>query len=400
MNERIKKSLPVLVLALFGLGISIVAQVVHNRLATDENYASFCNVSATVNCDVVMSSGYASLAGIPVSAWAILYYLVMIATAAALMVVERARTRQRVAAATMVLAGWGLLFSIYMAVIAFAVLHTVCVMCSGLYLVSVGMFACVWRLRSQSQIRGRRQAAQRAGQDRWVLIGSAVAVVLLAAAGSWEAFGRSVNSSAPADVARERPDFYRWYLAQPVMQVPLDGGHARGNADAPVTIVEFSDFECGHCANFHRSVDDALHRFGQGIRVVFHHFPLNSECNPRLSAPLHREACLAAVASECAAEQGKFWQYHDLLFSNQQHLERDSLIAYATRLGLASDRFAACLDSPEPRARVQHDISEAADLGIDSTPTVFINGRLVKGALEPELLGAAITLAQAPSTSR
>lgn len=397
MSERIKKISPVLLLALVGLGISIVAQVVHGRLTADVDYASFCNVSATVNCDVVMSSRYASLVGVPVSAWAILYYLLMIALAGALAVVDSARTRQRLAAAIVVMASWGLLFSVYMAAIAFGVLHTVCVMCSGLYLVSVGLFAGAWRLRSQLQMTGRRQAAQRAGQDRWVLIGSVAATALLVAIGSWEAFGRSVHSSAPADIARDRPDFYRWYLAQPVVQVPLDGGHARGNADAPVTIVEFSDFECGHCAHFHRSIDDALHRFGQGIRVVFHHFPLNSECNPRLTTPLHRDACLAAVASECAAEQGKFWQYHDLLFNNQEHLQRQSLIAYATQLGLAGDRFAACLDSPEPRARVQHDITQAADLGVDSTPTVFINGRLVKGALEPDLLGAAITLARSTS---
>ena len=183
------------------------------------------------------------------------------------------------------------------------------------------------------------------------------------------------------------------------MQVPLDGGHSRGNASAPVTIVEFSDFECGHCANFHRSVDDVLHRYGQSVRVVFHHFPLDSECNPSLTVQLHREACLAAVASECAAEQGQFWQYQNVLFNNQKQLGRQSLIEYATRLGLDTTRFATCLDSPEPRARVQNDVTEGAALGVDSTPTVFINGRLVKGALEPDLLCAAVTLARSAPQS-
>jgi protein-disulfide isomerase len=164
--------------------------------------------------------------------------------------------------------------------------------------------------------------------------------------------------------------------------------------------VEFSDFECGHCANFHRSLVSVLRRFGRGIRVVFHHFPLDAACNRKLTARFHPQACLAAVASECAAEQGKFWQYHDILFDNQQRLDRQSLIAYAARLKLDGARFSACLESPATLARVESDITTGVDLGVDSTPTLFINGRLVKGTLEPDLLTDAVTLARAASAAQ
>lgn len=394
MSERIWKTLPVLVLAALGLGISIVAHIVHVRLGADANYASFCNVNSVVNCDAVLTSRYASFAGISVALWAILYYAVLLALTLAATVLARSAARERVAMLMLVAAGWGLLFSVYMAVIAFGVLHAVCLMCSGLYLVSVGLFAATWRVRSQFRVTSRRQAAERAGRDRMVLIGSAGAAVLLIAIGSWEVFGPGVQASDAAAIARQQPDFYRWYLAQPVVQMPRDGGHSRGNDNATVTIVEFSDFECGHCADFHRSIDEVLRRSGQTIRVVFHHFPLDSECNPRLTSQLHRDACLAAVASECAAQQGKFWQYHDVLFNNQQQLGRQSLLDYASGLGLDAARFAQCLDSPEPRERVRHDVAQAAALGVESTPTVLINGRLVKGALQPELLRAAVTLAR------
>ena len=393
MSHRIWKTLPVLVLATVGVGISIIAEVVHTRLATDATYASFCNLSGTVNCDVVLTSRYASLAGVSVARWAILYYALMLALAVIAPLAVRPRLREGTAAVMLLAAAWGLLFSAYMAVIAFGVLHTMCVMCSGLYLVSVALFAAAWRARSQLRVAGRREAAERAGQDRMVLIGSAGLAVLLMAFGSWEMFGHGVQASDAETIARQQPEFYRWYLTRPVIQVPLDGGHSRGNDNAAVTIVEFSDFECGHCADFHRSIGEVIQQFGRNIRVVFHHFPLDSECNPRINSPLHRDACLAAVASECAAEQGKFWPYHDVLFNNQRRLGRQSLIDYASRVDLDTARFAQCLDSPAPRERVRRDVTEAAALGIDSTPTVFINGRLVKGALEPPLLRAAVTLA-------
>jgi protein-disulfide isomerase len=131
------------------------------------------------------------------------------------------------------------------------------------------------------------------------------------------------------------------------------------------------------------------------VRIVFRHFPLDSACNPSVASRMHPQACLAAVASECAAEQGKFWQYHNLLFDNQQRLGREFLIAYATRLGLNTERFAACLSSDAVQARVERDTKAGAELGIDSTPTVFINGRKIKGALEPERLADALTLARA-----
>lgn len=96
-----------------------------------------------------------------------------------------------------------------------------------------------------------------------------------------------------------------------------------------------------------------------------------------------------------SGDQGKFWPYHDLLFDNQQHLGRQSLVAYAAQLGLDVPRFTACLDDAEALARVKADIQEATALGVDSTPTIFVNGRMLKSALEPDALIDAVTLARA-----
>ncbi|HVO27520.1 MAG TPA: thioredoxin domain-containing protein [Candidatus Margulisiibacteriota bacterium] len=392
MSERVKRIVPAALIAMIGLGISAVIQVVHGRLAADVNYLSFCNVSASVNCDVVLSSRYASLAGLPVSTWAILYYLLTFGMLTGIVLANRATTL-----ATLVLgaATWGLLFSFYMAMVAFFVLRTICLMCSALYLVSIGLFLAAWHLRRGLRLAGRREAAARAGQERWVFVSGVVAAVVLLGVGSWEALGRGATPTDAAEIKRRHPDFYRWYLSQPLAEVPLDASrNVRGSADAPVTIVEFSDFECGHCAAFHESLDAVLRRMGTSVRVEFRHFPLDNACNPKVAAPVHPSACLAAVAAECAAEQGKFWQYHNLLFANQRELGRELLIQHATRLGMDVARFTECLSSAAAQARVRDDAAEGARLGIDSTPTVFINGRKIKGALEAELLTNAVVLAK------
>jgi protein-disulfide isomerase len=282
-----------------------------------------------------------------------------------------------------------------MAVIALGILRTVCLMCSALYLVNIGLFVAAWRLRAAVRSVSRRQQPQRVAQERLVTVGALVAVAALVAVGSWEAFGRARHTPDEAEIARERPEFYRWYVTQPMTDVQTDSSHSFGSADAAISIVEFSDFECGHCAAFHQSLEDVLHRGTEKVRVVFRHFPLDSACNPKVPTRLHPQACLAATAAECAGEQGKFWEYHNLLFENQQQLSREFLIGYAARLGLNQSRFSSCLSSDEARDRVQRDAEAGAQLGIDSTPTVFINGRMIKGALEPARLIDALVLARA-----
>jgi len=398
MPDRAKKILPVLICALVGLAVSVAIEMIHRRLSADVNYVSFCNVNSRVNCDRVLGSRFASLGGVSVANWAILHYFTLAALAVGVAAVRGAARRETLARLILVLATWGLLFSIYLAAVALLALQTVCLMCSALYLVGITLFVAAWWLRAAVRISGRRGAAERAGRDRLVLTGGLAATLALVVIGGWEAFGGGVQQLDADAIARERPDFYRWYLAQPVTQVPhdpADEARARGSVDAPVTLVEFSAFECGHCAAFHTSLEDVLPRFGQSVRVIFHHFPLDPACNPSMSTSLHPRACLAAIAAECAAEQHRFWQYQDLLFDNQQQLDRQFLLAYAGRLGLDVARFTACLASPEARERVDRDAAIGAQLGIDSTPTLFINGRTIRGALDADKLATALTLAEA-----
>lgn len=402
MRERFLRALPALSFAVVGVGVSIWIQTLHAELSRDITYTSFCNISTTINCDAVLTSPYAYLGGVTVAIWGILFYLGTVGMVVASVFVEPQRRREIAANAAVGLGILGLLFSAYMAVVAFFILNTVCLMCTALYLVSIGYFAGAWRLRP-APIARRRGGAQvspkRMAQDRRVLIGCVVAGAALIAFGAWEAVGgRSVRLDAEG-IRRENPDLYAWFQARPVLEVG-PGGHSRGPADAAVTLVEFSDFDCPHCARLDETITRLMRSKRLDVRVVFRHFPLNAQCNPAAQGTRHPAACDAATAAECAGEQGRFWQYQHILFSRQGRFQRADLLGYARDLGLEPAAFERCMDSGEARARVESDAREGARLGVQSTPTIFINGRRIEGAPKEDVLLDALTLARENTAAR
>jgi protein-disulfide isomerase len=150
-------------------------------------------------------------------------------------------------------------------------------------------------------------------------------------------------------------------LAVPVTAVD----HSLGPAHAPVTVVEYGDFECPTCKQAAPAVKLLLQRFDGRVRLVFRHFPIESA---------HPHALLAAQAAEAAGGQGKFWQMHDMLFDNQRHLEAQHLRDYAARLGLDLPRFTAELDDQIYLQRVREHMESGIASHIRGTPTFFING--------------------------
>jgi protein-disulfide isomerase len=145
----------------------------------------------------------------------------------------------------------------------------------------------------------------------------------------------------------------------------------KGAKAAKVTIVAWSDFECPFCGRVNPTLKQIEDTYGKDVKVVFRHQPL----------PFHQNAKPAAEASMAAHEQGKFWQYHDTLFANQRALDRASLERYAQELGLNMDKFKAALDSGKFRSRVEQDARDGAAVGANGTPTFFVNGREVVGAV-------------------
>jgi protein-disulfide isomerase len=383
----------VLVCAAIGLAVAANIAWEHHNLAADPGFVSWCNINSELSCNLVLSSEYARFLGVPVVYWAILTYLAM--GIGALVVLQSASVtrRRQVSAALFAAAVIGTVFSAYLAAISFFVLHAVCVLCSMLYLVQLGLLVSASLLATavRATARGKVDLHKRA---QFVAAVCGGAALVLVGAVAWKAVvGETVLT--PEEIKVQDPDFYDWYTKLPTTSAPVAGGHSKGHADAVVTVVEFSDFECGHCANAYRSLKQVLPRYQKDVQLSFHHFPLDPACNPAVKQSVHKYACLAAQAAECAGAQGRFWEYHDQLFEHQSHLDRDSLLEYAADIGLDRAAFLACLDSDAARQAIARDVAEAIRLGVESTPTFYLNGRTLAGAPRADRLGYAIQLERA-----
>jgi protein-disulfide isomerase len=150
-----------------------------------------------------------------------------------------------------------------------------------------------------------------------------------------------------------------------------EGAFVKGPKDAPVTLVEFTDFHCPFCGRTVATLKDVMREYDGKIRWVFRDFPI---------ASLHPRAPKAAEAARCAGDQGKFWEYHDLLFESQSPATIEDFKRSAEQLKLDLKSFGQCLDSGKHQAAVEADVQEGARLGITGTPTFFINGRILVGA--------------------
>jgi protein-disulfide isomerase len=169
-------------------------------------------------------------------------------------------------------------------------------------------------------------------------------------------------------------------LAAPVS--PIE--HMLGASHAPVTVVEYGDFECPNCKQAAPAVKLLLERFAGRVRVVYRHFAL---------VEVHPHAMLAAQAAECAAGQAKFWEMHDLLFENQSHLKPQQLRGYADRLELDMVRYDAEMGDEVYLQRVREHMEGGKLGGVRSTPTFFVNGKLQDVSFGLQLLGLAVEAA-------
>ena len=187
------------------------------------------------------------------------------------------------------------------------------------------------------------------------------------------------TANQPSNPVVEAPDAQQQEFKR--YDIPTENAYAIGPADAPITIVEYSDYQCPFCRRWHAEVYEPLLAAYPGqIRLVYRHFPLTS---------IHPDAMSAAEAAMCAGEQDAYWPYHEKLFSSES-LGNSTYVQYAQDLGLNMTTFEACLSDHKYQQAVQADSDFAVNLGIRSTPTFFINGLAVVGAQPLEVFQQVI----------
>lgn len=366
------------ILAILGFVIGAYLTALHYRAGAGPINAPFCGAGTIINCDLVLSSPYATLLGQPLALWgAIIYLAILLASLLGQI------------GGLIFLCGWTFVFSLYLAGVSFLLIKSFCLLCLSLYTLNTGLvISAVALARSATAMTG------------WHVAWGIAAYVLLLAATGWTQLRTVPSTGDPTrpfseqNLSPTEADFVRFYNSRP--QVALRGTerHTEGPPQALLSIVEFVDFRCPQCARA-REVLAQFHRtHPNDVRIVFRHYPLDQACNPHLFQQVHPGACAAAYAAECAAEQNKFWQYADLLFAEQKQYTRQDLQHYAQTAGLDVARFTECLNDGRTTLLVRADIEAAEEAKVKATPTLVINGRLIEGLPPPEKLSLILALAK------
>ena len=356
--------LPLRILAALGFAVSVYLSILHYQAGSSGVIDSpLCTISATLNCNAVLGSAYARLFKIPIATWAALTYAVLLGVS------FMGNMRLLI-----LLCYWAFAFTVYMAGISFLSIQSACLFCMTLYAINTGLFICAIMLARTS-----------AGfQVQHLVYPLAACAVLIGGVAWWQ-------TRTPAIAASSQSEWFKNYLKQRMVTLQATERYIKGQANAPVTISEFVDFRCPACAHLRGALTIVLEKHAADAKVVFHHYPLDNECNASLPQQVHPASCLASYAAECAGEQGKFWEYADQLFMNQQKVySRPDLEGYATTAGINVADFNACMNEGRTKQFVRNDIEEAHRIGVNSTPTMIINGRVLPGAPTPEQFATII----------
>lgn len=347
-----------------------------------------CEVSATVNCDLVNTSEWSELLGVPLATFGAATYLALIAITA--LVLGGRRDLHLV----LVVAGAGMvLFSGFLFYVSKVQLGFVCSWCLRMYAANVAVLVL-------SVLAGRPPApSPRTLGPAAALTALIFAVVI----GGQKLHRRTLGSDAAlpkggpvasSDTggplgARSFPVTTEEGTTAPMQLSPGDAW--KGNPQARVTLVEFADLECGFCKRASAELKRVVEAYGDRVVLVFKHFPLDNTCNPVAKSRKHPHACDAALAARCAQEQGKFWAFHDLAYKNQHQLERVNLRQYAKQTGLDLAKWDACTAAPQAHlAAIAADAQLAAKVAVHGTPRIWINGTLYRGGSSAEAMARAV----------
>ncbi len=308
-------------------------------------------------CDVVRASAYSHVGGLPVPVYGVFMYacLILLLFLYPLLPTSVARLTEL---GVLLISGAAFLVSGYLTGIEAFVLHSWCVWCviSALLVTAIFVLALLDRRQPGAPLDAARALSSVQRNFALILFGLVVGVpsfIVLTQYGAFPAAKSPSTKTVKAHLIRQDTHFY-------------------GNPDAPVTIVEFGDFECPACRVAEAAAKKIREHFGDKIRFAFRQFPLVS---------IHPRSEKAAEAAECAGQQGKYWQAVDMFYQHQNDLSPAALNRYAGEMGLNSREFVGCLQKGEMASRVAQDIKDGRALGVHATPTFFIGGHMIVGPI-------------------
>ena len=344
------------------IGLADAGFILYQEMAQTHD----CSSTGMISCAALLDPTYSKWFGVPVAAYAFFFYLfsLWIATIA---LKNRAagRSDEEPTKVLFGLSALSLIPTVGLAAVSAFVLRSFCPYCMGLYAVSIVWFACALSLR-------RRLSDPRLPNDRTLLWGAGFAAYM---------------AVVPYVFHKAIPSYRLSINTQPIAS---ESQRTLGDAASSHTVVKFSDFQCPMCKLAGENLKEFERQERGSVKIVYKFYPLDSECNPAVRRKMHPDSCRAARAAYCASVQGQFWPFSDLIFQNQQTLPEPMLEAFAGMLNLDMAAYRACVSSSQAREAVAANIEEGDRLGVEGTPTIFIDGKKFDGQVTVEALRSAL----------
>lgn len=328
---------------------------------------SACNVGEVLNCDVINTSAASEAFGLPITLFGMGLYLGL-----GLVTLYDRKATPRLFQVTALFGALSLLYSVYLAMVS-AQIGAFCVVCATIY---VSNALLIW-----AAVRGSREDGLPLVGDFKALLGStsmltvvgSFLVVVVLGASSWNRTADPAGFTAGGPGASGDASALSRLFTTPLGPVELDGTEpVMGDRSAPYTIVEWADFGCPHCARATEELERLVREYP--VQVHFKHFPLSGECNPALQPGGGEERCRAALATECALQQGRFFEMASLLFKNQGYFSERDVTQMAEQAGLEMNAWQSCMQDPSMFDGIRADAEAGVRAGVRGTPALFLKG--------------------------
>lgn len=361
---------------------------------------SFCNINSAFNCDIVTQSKYSIFLGVPLASWGLLFYLFIFGLT--LFVAPFGAARVSAVDVVFTVSSFATVISIILLIISEFIIGSLCLLCVGMYILNFFILYTSYRggrddvltrlvsglsliFSAPLRVLGVLRGTSRFRVGSCLFLVCVIGLFFLP-----DVIASVLIARKPIIVPGSKSDPVLVWSLSKELTLNLSEGEAltndyvKGSKEAPIEIVEYSDFECPGCRKVYQLLEGLMRTFDGKYRFVFKNFPLDRSCNSSLEFELHHNACLAANAARCAGEQGKFWESVDHLFTMESFdngspptAVRDEILKLGQTLGLDGDAFSECISSKRYERKIQSDISEGMAIGVKGTPTILVNRKLV-----------------------
>lgn len=395
MSTAARVGLTVAILvSFFGAVLSAVLLQRHVavEIGAEPMLSGVCTMLETTSCDEVLASEWATFRGVPTALLGLFFFASMLSWYLVIGVPSPSRRRLQIVPVLASAVGAGIAAGL--AYVMYRYLPKWCPLCAGTHVAAGLLFILsllLWPKRAV--VEEGKPATPVIEHPTLRVIVAALVLAMTTSAFAWSEYHRRLEKRKASEYfakwqfyESDHAEVYRKMMMEPEVQIPVTAEDSiRGAADAPHTVVVFTDFQCPHCRDLDKLLKGKLEANNGKFRLVFKHFPMNADCNTHVTARTHAGSCAAAVTAEAVRTLGgedAFWKMHDELFANQAAFARRPKVVLqeaAGKLGLDTDAIWSKINTTSAWDRVRRHTDQGHAVGVKATPTVFYDGRKVEG---------------------